>query len=330
MSRWRSALAASLLALPAANAGWDTQRVSSPESVTELRALQDRVKATTARVTPSTVGLLVGFGAGSGVIVSDDGLILTAAHVLGKPGAKVMVVMADGTKVRAVALGLDVGADSGMAKITDPVPEDARWPGARDGKWPKAELGDSAALKKGQWVISLGHHGGPRPERTPPLRVGRFEYASSGRDKILRSDCTLVGGDSGGPLFDLDGKVVGIHSKIGMFIDQNMHVPVDVFKDEWAQLKSSEDIGKKPASLGVDLDPDSDTPTLFVVNRRSAAYRAGLREGDVIVRIEGEAVATRDDVKKVFKGLRAGQEVEIDVRRNGKTVSVTVELGGKP
>ena len=330
MTRWRPALAAFFLALPAAHAGWDTQRVSSPENVAELRALQDRVKQTTSKVTLTTVGLLVGVGAGSGVIVSDDGLILTAAHVLGKPGVNVVVVLSDGTKVRAVALGLDAKSDSGMAKITDKVPEDARWPGAREGKWPKADLGDSAALKKGQWVISLGHHGGPRPDRTPPLRVGRFEYASTGREKILRSDCTLVGGDSGGPLFDLDGKVVGIHSKIGMFIDQNMHVPVDVFKDEWAQLKSSEDIGKKPASLGVDLDPELDAPTLFVVNRRSAAYKAGLREGDVIVRIEGEAVATRGDVKKALKALRAGQEVEIDVDRDGKTVSVTVELGGKP
>ena len=327
MARWRPALAALVLLSPAADAAWRAARTSSPDNVAELRDLQDRVKRINAQVAPATVGLLVGHGAGSGVIVSDDGLILTAAHVIGRPGAKVVVVLPDGKLVRAKALGLDVKSDSGMAKIIDPVPKGAEWPGAAEGKWPKAELGDSDALKKGQWVISLGHHGGPRKERTPPLRVGRFEYASTGGEKILRSDCTLVGGDSGGPLFDLDGKVVGIHSKIGMFIDQNLHIPVSVFQRQWSRLQSGEDIGKKPATLGVVLDSNLDVPTLTKVERPSAADDAGFRTGDVILAIEGERVATRAELKELFATLRAGQEVEIVVERDGRKLLLAVELG---
>src|SRR5436309_3002247 len=82
------------------------------------------------------------------------------------------------------------GTDAGMVKITDK--------GPNDGKWPALPLGKSGDLKKGQWVVSLGHPGGPKEGRPPVARLGRVENVNK---DIVRSNCTLVGGDSGGPLF---------------------------------------------------------------------------------------------------------------------------------
>src|SRR5262249_56787918 len=98
------------------------------------------------------------------------------------------------------------------------------------GQYPHVEMGDSKSLQKGQWVVSLGQPGGFVPGRSPVLRLGRVINST---DSLIQTDCTLVGGDSGGPLFDLDGKVIGIHSRIGERISFNIHVPVATYRDEW-------------------------------------------------------------------------------------------------
>src|SRR5205085_588832 len=125
-------------------------------------------------------------------------------------------------------LGQDKGIDSGMIKITE------------SGTYPHVEMGDSKTLQKGQWVVSLGHPGGFVPGRTPVLRLGRIIMNN---DSLIQTDCTLVGGDSGGPLFDLDGKVVGIHSRIGPGISFNIHVPVATYRDKWDDLVAGKSMG---------------------------------------------------------------------------------------
>jgi len=311
---------------------WDPARTTSPETVDELKALQAKVKEVVAKVTPSTVGLLVGPGAGSGVIVSDDGLVLTAAHVIGKPGTSIRFVLYDGTVVKGKALGLNKTVDSGMAKITDKPPPDADWPGAKDGKWPAAEIGKGADLKKGQWVISLGHPGGPKQDRPPPVRVGRFENYSKS-DHSLRSDCTLVGGDSGGPLFDLTGKVVGIHSRIGLFLEYNMHIPADEFKNEWDQFVKGEWTDKSKFSGGVEvglvLDDDEESPTVKKVVEGGPAERAGFKAGDVITKFDGETIHATDDLTQMLNGSEPGQKIEVEVLRGDKSVKLSITLGRK-
>ena len=174
---------------------WETTRPTSPESVEELKALQARFKDVYKKGLPTTVGLLIKGekkvetpapmgpddvipldplsrpepgSAGSGVIVSEDGLVLTAAHVIGKPREAITFVLSNGAKVKGISLGMNERNDSGMAKITDKVPKD--FPGAKDGKWPFAPLGASIDMKKGQWLVSMGHPGGPKTDRPPPIR----------------------------------------------------------------------------------------------------------------------------------------------------------------
>ena len=174
----------------------------APQSIAELKAMEQKIAELVEEVKPAIVNIQMGGAQGSGVVVSDDGYILTAAHVIGKPFGKAMVIFPDGTKAKATTLGVENRIDSGMLKIDED----------QGDSWPYVPIGLSEELKQGQWVMSIAHPGGLDEDRGVVLRVGRL-MSSSGR--VLRTDCTLVGGDSGGPLFDMRGEVIGINSRIG-------------------------------------------------------------------------------------------------------------------
>jgi hypothetical protein len=180
-----------------------------------------------AKVQPAVVGVSIGPAQGSGVIVK-GGRVLTAGHVSGQPGRTVTLHLADGRKLKGKTLGRNADIDSGLIEITD------------KGDWPGVEMGKSADLKKGQWVVAIGHPGGYRANRTPVVRLGRVLEVNAG---AIVTDCPLVGGDSGGPLFDLDGKIIGIHSRIGGPIMANLHVPVGTYVDTWDRLARGETWG---------------------------------------------------------------------------------------
>ena len=118
-----------------------------PASTDDLRSLEDRLRKVAAAVLPCTVGVQVGGGSGSGVIVSEDGFILTAGHVSGRPGQKVTIILQDGRRVPGWTLGANAGIDSGLIKIDG------------DEKWPHAELGTARGLPLGTWCVAAGHPG---------------------------------------------------------------------------------------------------------------------------------------------------------------------------
>jgi serine protease Do len=311
-----------------------------PANVAELKALQSRIQDSVKKVMPATVGVMKGNSAGSGVIVSEDGYVLTAAHVIGnKADQDVTLIMPDGKHVKAKTCGANAGIDSGMIKISE------------EGKWPYVPMGDSSALKKGEWCFSLGHPGGYHPDRKPVLRVGRILDSS---DTVVRTDCTLVGGDSGGPLFDLDGKVVGIHSRIGLPIVFNFHVPVDTFRETWERLAkgetwtsmkvkvaarfvapkaaeqaASDAANRLPAAAidGTKLILVAGMMRVQEVTPGSLADKAGLKAKDYLLKIEGKEVATYDDIATLLKKKWPGQSVTIVVERDGEDVTLKLVLG---
>lgn len=316
---------------------WATTRTTEPEDTDELKALQERARQVVEKCTPSTVAILIGFGAGSGVIVSEDGLVLTAAHVItgedlsGKTssyeaGRKCKVVLPDGKRVNAETLGVNSDNDVGMVKITDK--------GPNDGKWPFLPVGKSAALKKGQWVVSLGHPGGPKEGRPPVARLGRVENNTK---DIVRSNCTLVGGDSGGPLFDLDGNVVGIHSRIGLSLAQNIHVPTELFKAQWDKLIMGEvfgKVGKKPAAtafLGVVFPEDEEDDAWITeeVEPDTPAGKAGLKVGDTITKFNAVSVKSVKRLRELIAEKKPGDTVKLTVRRGAIVMMISLTFGSK-
>lgn len=198
-----------------------------PKDLPGFQALQTQVQAVIRKVLPAVVGIQIGDSAGSGVIVSEDGIVMTAGHVVMKPGQAVTFYMPDGKTVKGITLGLSAGSDAGLMKITE------------SGKWPFVPLGDSSSLKRGMWCLAIGHPLGYRAGRPPVIRIGRILQTS---ESMLQTDCPLVGGDSGGPLVDLEGKVIGINSRIAGPTDINMHVPVNVFRQMWDYMLKGQSV----------------------------------------------------------------------------------------
>jgi len=311
------------LVLPPANAGPlpGTLETNAPQSLDDLKAIQKQVKVVLEKVVPCTVGLQVGGASGSGVLITADGYVLTAGHVSGKPDQDVVVILSDGSRVKGKTLGQNTGIDSGLIKITD----------KHEGPWPHAEMGNSAVVKLGQWVISTGHPGGYKKGRSPVVRLGRVQEAN---DDLIRSDCTLVGGDSGGPLFDLEGKVIGIHSRIGLTISTNIHVPVDTYRETWDRLAKSETwggrLGSRPATtpyLGLEFERDAPNCKIAEVKPDSPAAKAGLKVDDLVTKFDGSVVATFDDLLAHLRKKKPGDEVFLEVTRNKESLKLKVVIG---
>ncbi|MCE5268268.1 MAG: trypsin-like peptidase domain-containing protein [Planctomycetaceae bacterium] len=199
--------------------------LESPKDLAGFKALGAQIKSVVAKALPAVVGIRVGTAWGSGVVVSEDGIVMTAGHVVDKPGQSVTFYFADGKKAKGKTLGDFASADAGLMKITDP------------GKWPSAPMGQSTGIKVGDWCVAIGHPLGYSPGRPPVVRVGRVLQKSV---DTMQTDCPLVGGDSGGPLLDLNGNVIGINSRIGSSAAMNLHVPVEVFRANWDRLLKAE------------------------------------------------------------------------------------------
>ena len=302
----------------------------APSNIEELRAIQSQVNKIVAKVQPATVGLISGGASGSGVIISKDGYVLTAGHVSGEKDRNVIVIFPDGSRKKGKTLGLNRDIDSGLIKITD------------EGEFPFVEMGRSADLQLGQWVISMGHPGGYRPGRTPVVRLGRIQTANQ---SLISTDCTLVGGDSGGPLFDMDGRVVGIHSRIGVLITANIHVPVDTYRETWDRLAKSEVWGNKiggnggrgrrggdsrPGYLGVRGNDESDRAVISEIVPNSPAEKAGLRVGDVITKFNDRTITQFQELVEQVGNKRSGDEVSLEVQRGEEKLNFKLKLATRP
>jgi serine protease Do len=295
----------------------------APETIDDLKAIEEHVAAVVERVMPAVVCVRVGASFGSGVIVSKDGHILTAGHVSGAPNREVIVYFHDGKKVKGTTLGGNHGIDSGMIKITEA------------GDWPFVEMGNSAELKNDQWCLVCAHPGGFKVGRTPPVRLGRVKGIKS---DTLTTECALVGGDSGGPLFDLHGRVIGINSRIGQSITANMHVPVNPFKESWDKLAQGEVFGgtkfgggAQPAKggpyIGVTYDQKAAKCIVLEVGPDSPAAKAGLKADDVILKADGKELTSGEALAAAVGQKMPGNKMTLVVQRGETMLTFTVEIG---
>jgi serine protease Do len=323
MSRFSCLILALLVCLPFSAAGRPyVNDKKAPENRKDLEVLQDQLIKSLPQARAATVCLEIDEGSGSGVIVSADGLVLTAAHVSAAVGKKVTVIREDGTKLKAVTLGLVADSDAAMVQITEP------------GVYPFVKIDHAESTRLGDWVFALGHSGGFDKKRGSVVRLGRLVRIAN---RTFQSDCIIIGGDSGGPLFDIEGRLVGIHSRVGQQLQVNMHVPMTVFDEHWEGMKSSEFIGegpfaKKPVKgngylgLATDSRPKGGLRVTKVGNK-SPAQDAGVKEGDVILKMNGTKLNEREQIRELLKDMSAGDEVTLELERDGKTETLTMNLG---
>lgn len=301
---------------------------SEDSTLSTLLSVQNSIRTVVDRNLPAVISISDGAGFGSGVIVSPEGLILTAGHVVNTGASQFEIFFPGGQTATARLLGYNLNVDAAMLKLE----------GA--GPWPFAELGQQTSLRRGDWVVCLGHSGGYELGRKPPVRTGRvLDF----REEMIVTDAVLIGGDSGGPLFDIDGKLIGIHSSIGEVIAENRHVSIDHYRRDWDRLVQGERWGQLPdlpgdidkqlppegqqpeprlsqrAKLGVKVEQSAANAVVSEVTPGSPAERIGLKRGDVIESFGGVKVESGNQLIELVRQRHVGDSVRLQVRR-GQTL----------
>ena len=288
----------------------------APRDVAELKAMQEQIQSFRKQLFRATVSVQVGSANGSGVIVSSDGYVLTAAHVVGRPDRQAMVYLSGKRSyARGRTLGINQTLDAGMIKITE------------EGPWDFVSMGSSQKTEIGDWCVAAGYPGGYDQQRQPVLRIGRV----LGKDgSAFLSDCTLSGGDSGGPLVNLEGKLIGIHSRIGAELAANLHVPVDNYSRSWKRLAQGDAWDWLPGSgpfIGVVRDRQYDRAVVRSVRPNSPAANASIRSGDVIVRVAERTIGTFSDLQSIVRQQKPGNQIEVTVVRKNERIVLPLIVG---
>jgi len=286
----------------------------------ELTELNDQVQEVVQRIEPACVGVTVGqgnrtMGSFSAVIVSEEGHILTAGHCI-RQGTNYKVHLPNGKTLSAKSLGRSSILDCGMLIITD-----------EDAEFSSVELGDSAKLASHEPCISIGHPSGYRSQRGSVVRFGRIVGRNSRWH--IHNTCLMEPGDSGGGLFDMEGRLIGIHSYISKSLDQNYDIPVNDFRDHWDQLCEPKDFNPSWAvdQFGISLKSSRATKEgveIASVLEGSLAEKAGLKPGDQITAIGGKKLTDGFFAEKTleFMSRNRNSDASIEVHREAKKINV--------
>ncbi|MAI73024.1 MAG: serine protease [Rhodopirellula sp.] len=292
---------------------------SIPNSLAQLRLLEQQFGQISASAKLCTVSIKIGQAQGCGVIIDGGGKVLTAAHVAMRPNKPATVILANGRRLDAMTLGLNKNVDAGMLQIS---------PGQNKGAdWPHATLGDSSKLARGMWCIATGHPSGFDQTRGVVTRVGRIARVNR---SALRTDCALIGGDSGGPLFDLSGKLIAIHSRIGNDVEENLHIPIDNYSKSWDRLVAGESWGTLPGFrpvLGVQGNSQVEEAVIDIVRPNSAAKKAGIQQGDIIKEFGDRKITDFQSLKEAVAETMPGENVRVRGQRDGSPVFFRVVIG---
>ena len=293
---------------------------------------------------------------GSGFIISEDGYVMTNNHVV-EGAVRINVALPDGRNFAAEVVGTDPTTDIAVIKI--------------DGEGlPTASLGSSAGVEVGEWVLAIGNpgfaRGGPAStdldytvtagivsalgrslrlineslRRDPELEAN----ASFAIEDFIQTDAVINSGNSGGPLVNLRGQVIGVNaaivSRTGVYQGYGFAIPIDLARRVMEDLIAHGQVRR--AYMGVSIDPvgEADAERFGLpevagalvqnVTRGYPAERAGLRDYDVIVSLDGEKVLTGNDLQHKIALKAPGEEVRVTVYRDGRPLDITVRLGEAP
>ncbi len=286
----------------------DARIRKTPTSVADLIDLESQLQEGIASVEDAIVALNRGMG--GGVIVSEDGYVLTAAHVSGYD-RRVSVKLADGREFRGRSLGAYRFADAAMVKIDG------------DGPFPYVPMARIGQTQVGDWCFALGHPGGLDDDRGVVARIGRV---ISKTDNLLRTDCRIIGGDSGCALFNARGELVGIHSRIGMPQDQNYHGPIDAFLRHWSAMEYGEvippEVMRGRGGFGIATGDAYPGVRVLRVFREDSP----LKKGDVIREFDEYEIEDDWEFLVAMSSRKIGMDVRLRVLRDGELLELNVPI----
>jgi serine protease Do len=270
-------------------------------------------------------------GAGSGFFISADGYLITNNHVVDKAKA-VEVVMDDGRSLDAKVVGTDPKTDLALLKVTE------------GGDFPYVRLAKSTP-RVGDWVVAIGNPFGLGGTVTAGIVSARGRDIGAGPyDDFLQIDAPINRGNSGGPTFNFQGEVVGVNTAIfspsGGNVGLAFAVPASTVETVVEQLKTDGKVTR--GYLGVQIQPLNKelSESLGLKTEKGAlvagaqdgtpAAKAGLKAGDVITAVNGDAIASARELSRKVAGLKPGAKAEFTYLRDGKERTVTVELATMP
>jgi serine protease Do len=266
-------------------------------------------------------------GEGSGFIIRTDGLILTNAHVV-KGASEVTVRLTDRREFTAKVIGIDTKSDIAVIKIQ-----------AKD--LPTVQLGDSRSLKVGEWVLAIGAPFGFENSATAGIVSAKGRSLNGDYVPFIQTDVPINPGNSGGPLFNMRGEVVGINSQIysrsGGYQGVSFSIPIDVAMQVEQQLQATGHVTR--GKLGVVIQnvtqglsdsfglPRPEGALVSTVEKDGPAARAGVEPGDVILKLNGEAINDSSELPVKVASVSPGTSVELEIWRNHASRTLSVKLG---
>ncbi|WP_343609591.1 Do family serine endopeptidase [Novosphingobium sp.] len=275
---------------------------------------------------------------GSGFIVSADGYIVTNNHVITAEGQgeveSISVTLTDGNEYPAKLIGKDSQSDLAVLKITTPKP------------LPFVKFGDSGAARVGDWVIAIGNPFGLGGTVTAGIvsAVLRNTGSGSAYDRYIQTDAAINQGNSGGPMFDMKGQVIGINRAIlsptGGSVGIGLAIPSDIASPIVDKLIHGKTIAR--GYLGVRIQPLNDDLAdslgvphnkgefIQLVEPGKAAALGGLLAGDVVLRVNGQEVSPRQSLSYLVANTEPGKRIPIDIIRNGKPMTLQVTVATRP
>jgi serine protease Do len=266
-------------------------------------------------------------GEGSGFIIGPDGVIMTNAHVV-NGASEVTVRLTDRREYTAKVIGVDTKSDIAIIKIN-----------AKD--LPTVKIGDSQALKVGEWVLAIGAPFGFENSATAGIVSAKGRTLDSGYVPFIQTDVPINPGNSGGPLFNMRGEVIGINSQIysrsGGYMGVSFSIPIDVAMQVGQQLQTTGHVTR--GKLGVVIQnvtqgladsfglPQPEGALVSSVEKGGPAEHAGIQPGDVILKLNGRVLKDSTELPVQIASIAPGTNVELEVWRDHATRPVNVKLG---
>jgi serine protease Do len=265
-------------------------------------------------------------GEGSGFIIRSDGLIMTNAHVV-KGASEVMVRLTDRHEYPAKVIGIDTRSDIALIRI-------------KAASLPTVKIGDSRALKVGEWVLAIGAPFGFDNSATAGIVSAKNRPLNGDYVPFIQTDVPINPGNSGGPLFNMRGEVVGVNSQIysrsGGYMGVSFSIPIDVAMKVGTQLETSGHVTR--GKLGVviqnvtqDLSdsfglPQPEGVLVSSIEKGGPAARAGIEPGDVILKLNGEPIESSAELSEKIAELGPGASADLELWRNHASRNLSVKL----
>jgi serine protease Do len=275
---------------------------------------------------------------GSGFFISADGYVVTNNHVVSPNGRgtveEITVTMPDGTEYEAELVGADAQSDLAVLKVS------------RSEDFPFVKFGDSSQARPGDWVVAIGNPFGLGGTVTSGIVSAVYRNTGQGGayDRYIQTDASINRGNSGGPLFDMQGNVIGINNAIfspsGGSVGIGFAIPAEIAEPIVTQLRDGVEIERGYLGVSITAVDDDLADSLGLARNRgeivqsvvpdAAADKGGIMAGDVVLKVNGEDVSPEQSLSFLVANIAPGTRIPVEILREGQRRKVNVTIGKRP